>query len=272
MTMPRHGKLTSPHDQADLLKWYDRNRCPGSPPDPHSLLGLAAVIIYQDYPRLAEEQGDVLYHGWVAVQHTLRRFRPEKGNQSTPLAARFDQAYPVWLRQLLVQANHQLRRQQDRLRLWDPASFDRLPGWWRPANNGPAREWQRIMLDAAKSRLDERTRLCVQLRRDGKTITEIAARLHLQPKTIANRYSEARVLEAVRGAVRGLVESLAPADRVRLVVYLRWEAGLSASQVAKLLCMSESKLRHELGAAQTRGVPIISHREAVRILQSARAA
>jgi hypothetical protein len=255
--------------EATLAGWYARRRPPHAPRSAEGLIRLATKLMQQDFPRLLEGDG-VLSHLWQVLDHAFRRFDPRAGDPDVPVADRFLLAFRVWLRQRLRRASRRLqgaRARRPRLRppkvleheVPDPVS-ERAAGAW--GHEG----WHELLFRQALTRLDSRTRRCLELRAQGEMPTSIARRLGISAKTAANRYSASQLVGAARRVVRGLVLGLPAADRLRLVAHLAGPAGLTDAAVVGLLCLPDTVIGPLLEQVRAGGVDGIGHEEAVALV------
>ncbi len=253
-------------DSATLEGWYGRNRPHYAPKTPKVLVQKAQRFMEREFPRLLQEDG-LLPHLWRAVEHAFRHFDPAAGSPDLPVGERFLLAYHVWARQRLKKANGRLMRANARRpRLLPPSILDQLPAppEAKAEADLPHDGWCRLLFERALHLLDDRTRKCLELRRDGDEPWEIAEHLNISPKTAANRYSEGRLVRAVRQAVRRLVLGLPLQDRLRLVAYLMGPSALSPEEAGRLLCLPPEELWPLL--VQAAGVPVPTHEEAVALV------
>jgi hypothetical protein len=126
--------------------------------------------------------------------------------------------------------------------------------------------WHELLFHQALTRLDDRSRRCLELRAEGEMPAGIARRLGMSSKTAANRYSESQLAGAVRQAVRGLVLGLSAADRLRLVAHLVGPAGLTEAEVGRPLYLPDEVLGPLLEQARAGGTDMVGHEEIVALV------
>jgi len=254
--------------EATLAGWYARRRPPHAPRSAEGLIRLATKVMQQDFPRLLEEDG-VLSHLWQVLDDTFRRFDPQASDPDVPAADRFLLAFRVWLRQHLGRESRRLHPALARRpRLTPPKILEQEPD---PVSEEAAQAWghegwHELLFRQALTRLDDRSRRCLELRAEGEMPAGIARRLGMSSKTAAKRYSESQLVGAVRQAVPGLVLGLSAADRLRLVAHLVGPVGLTEAEVGRLLCQPDEVIGPLLEQARVGGVDVVGHEEAVALV------
>jgi hypothetical protein len=247
--------------------WYRRlrqdYRCTAAPENPRRLLRLAAKICCQDFPALDWTEGWQRF-AYETLAVALRRFNPARGNQDTPVRQRFVTCFRIWLRQRMKKACRRRRAG----RLLSPDALTRHPH--PPRSDGHLTDeydwWSWTLFQKARTRLDPRARVCLDLRLQGVGDRKIAARLGISPKTLSNCYSYRRIVELVRREVRRMVLGLPTEDLLAVVFHLLVDVGFSLGQVARLMCVEDEELRRRLGSARAGRIQGLEPEDAVRLL------
>lgn len=245
------------HREITWAGWYCRlrlkRRCFGAPKYPRRLFRLAAKVIRDDFPGLDGDEGRERYT-YEVISYTLRRFDPAKGDQNIPIEERFVSSFRCWLRQRLKKEKRGRRRRRCKRR---PTGAD----------TGPVFEyerWSRLLYEFVVGDLNERARVCLELRMDGRSYADIAHYLGIAPRTLTNSWSDRRLVQLVQEEVRDLVLGW-PVEKLRVVVWhLLVEVGLQFKKAACLLCVPEDELRARLGSGQAR---ILRFEEIVGLLR-----
>ena len=95
--------------------------------------------------------------------------------------------------------------------------------------------WSMHLLNAVMAQLDRETRVYLDLRRQGAAVRDIAEALGVGEESLRNKYGGEKLVRRVRREIRWMVLDLTVTQRELLIRHLLAEAGLSTTQVERLL-------------------------------------
>jgi hypothetical protein len=211
--------------------WYRRNRCPGSPVRPDSILRIARRIYEDDgyWRYLTDGDLEALIQSQTAA--CFRNFDAAKSPRDITTEEKFVRYFVVCLRRRLIKFREEAAR---RRRRFVGLSGD-IAGPWR-SHDG--RAWSRLLLRAAVARLPRQARRYIEYRYlEGLEVPEVAAKLRLAVQTVYNKYSLKNVVALVREEVGKLFLKISTGDAAAVVHYLSVEAGFNEAAISDLLCL-----------------------------------
>jgi hypothetical protein len=231
--------------EGNFPSWYRRNRCPGSPDDPRAAWRLAKKIVREDFPRLFEQEGELLWPVVRVLEYCFRSFRPDAGPQTRPVQLRFLSRFRYYLKLYLIEAAKRRRKREAKrppVRLLREEAWERLSQTLVETAEDQYATWQAVLYREVLLRLDPRTCTYLELRLAGMSVADIARRLGVSAKTTSNLFGKKRLVKRMQRAVAHIVLGLPAEDRNSVVRFFLDEEGFSVEQVERLLCVPYERL------------------------------
>lgn len=225
-------------DERTFDELYQAERCSGSPADSSEVLQLGYKLWRSRYPR-AVEQDEVENEIIRTFQQCSKYFNPSKGKQEVPVEKRFLTGFSNWFTRRLRR-----RLREGAKKGWRRLNNDYLSGVAEQDGRERRRalrhlEWSRFLFNMALVRFSKLAQQLIRLRYlDNMKPAAIARQVGVSSRTVSRYTGRTTVVYQFQRKVYHMVLSIPNSTLQKIVYILHYEEELTASEIARLLCLS----------------------------------